>query len=170
MWKISNLLSLSRLIMTLPLCLAVYYNHTTLIITLSCLAFASDYLDGYLARKLNQISDLGKILDPLADKVMVSSIVILLLFLGRFPLWIGLIIISRDLLILAGGLIIRKKKKLIVPSNLVGKWAVTFIGVYIFGILIYNNIIMYWGPVIVIFFLFYSFITYVFNGWKILKG
>lgn len=83
-----------------------------------------DFFDGYFARKLHQETELGKILDPLADKLMISATIIALIIKSDFPLWLGIVIIGRDLLILAAGLLIFKGKHVVTPSILVGK--VTF--------------------------------------------
>ena len=70
-----------------------------------------DGVDGYIARRYQQISELGMILDPLADKLLLLSGVVLLSFdhgalLGQFPPWFGCTIIGRDLLILVGMVVI----------------------------------------------------------------
>src|SRR5476649_2975670 len=96
----------------------IYYvrsgNEAHRLAALLCFAVAAilDGVDGYIARHYNQISELGKILDPLADKsLLVSGIVVLSFnhgnFLGQIPLWLTGTIIGRDLLILVGVAVIR---------------------------------------------------------------
>jgi CDP-diacylglycerol--glycerol-3-phosphate 3-phosphatidyltransferase len=92
------------------------------------LMYITDLLDGYLARKLNQISELGKIIDPLADKIAVGAIAILMFFNGLIPLWFILVVLVRDLLILTFGMILKRKKKIVLMSNYPGKIAVLTIG------------------------------------------
>ena len=60
-------------------------------------ASLTDFLDGYLARKNNQITDFGKFLDPLADKILVLSALVMLTHLDRFPPWLTVGILARDL-------------------------------------------------------------------------
>jgi len=98
--------------------------------------WVSDLLDGYFARSRNEISELGKIIDPLADKLTVITLVVILLFKGIIPLWFVIITVLRDAVILAGGLYLSSKKNIVLQSNRVGKTAVFFIGAAIFfGIL-----------------------------------
>ena len=60
---------------------------------------AADALDGYLARRRNQVSTLGKFLDPLADKLIVTAVLVTLVALGRAPAWLVVVLIARDLAI-----------------------------------------------------------------------
>jgi cardiolipin synthase (CMP-forming) len=91
-----------------------------------------DGVDGYIARRYNQISELGKILDPLADKLLLVSGVVLLSFdnapyLRQIPLWLTGTIIGRDLLILAGVTVIHfTVGKVKVHPRLTGKMATVF--------------------------------------------
>ena len=92
----------------------------------------SDGVDGYIARHYNQISELGKILDPLADKLLLVSAIVLMSFdhgtlLGQIPLWLTGTIIGRDLLLAIGALVIRSVVgRITVRPRLSGKVATVF--------------------------------------------
>ena len=161
MWNISNLLSLIRLIMAFPVCFFVYSGKNNIVLILGFIAILTDYFDGYFARKLNQITELGKILDPLADKVLVVSIVIILISSGQFPLWLGWTIIIRDILILTGGIIAKKKFGIVQPSLMSGKIAVTGIAFLIISILVNFNLMITYGVYLVLLTLIWSFTEYV---------
>ena len=62
-------------------------------------ASITDFLDGYIARKYNLVSDFGKLMDPLADKLLVTSALICFVELNMIPAWIVIIIVSRDFII-----------------------------------------------------------------------
>jgi CDP-diacylglycerol--glycerol-3-phosphate 3-phosphatidyltransferase len=84
----------------------------------------TDKLDGMVARARHEETEWGRVLDPLADKIGVAAIVLVLLALGDLPLWFVVAILARDLLILAGGLVVKARKGVVLPSNMVGKWSV----------------------------------------------
>ena len=91
-----------------------------------------DGVDGYIARRYNQISELGKVLDPLADKLLLVSAVVLLSFdntpyLRQVPLWLTGTIIGRDLLVLVGVVVVHYTVgKVKVRPHLTGKIATVF--------------------------------------------
>jgi CDP-diacylglycerol---glycerol-3-phosphate 3-phosphatidyltransferase len=60
-------------------------------------AFITDWLDGFIARKKNQVTRFGKMLDPLADKLLIGSALIMLIALDRVPVWMVILIISREI-------------------------------------------------------------------------
>lgn len=136
---ISNLISMSRFLL---LGITIYFllNDNYLITcVLIVLIWFSDLLDGYFARSRNEISELGKIIDPLADKATVISIVLILLFKGIIPLWYVIITILRDAVILSGGLYLSSKKNIVLQSNWLGKLAVFAIGATIFSAIFANG-------------------------------
>ena len=109
--NIPNKITISRifLIPIFIIILSVPFNwgewsigHTTLPIShfvaalIFIIASGTDWLDGYYARKYNLVTNLGKFLDPLADKLLVSAALILLVEMGLAPAWIVIIIISRE--------------------------------------------------------------------------
>jgi len=108
-FNIPNLITLSR-ILIIPFIVGVFYFPDDLIsfsgkniIATAIFIFAAvtDWLDGYLARKLNQMSAFGAFLDPVADKLFVVGALIVLLFLGRVDPLVALIIIGREIAISA---------------------------------------------------------------------
>lgn len=100
--NIANKLTLLRIIL-IPVFLFVLLGNMTnkLIIALVIFLVASltDFLDGYLARKLDLVTKLGKFLDPLADKLLVISAMLAFIEVGLLPSWVSFIIISRELII-----------------------------------------------------------------------
>ncbi len=128
---VSNLISLSRFVL---LAFTSYFlinkNYSSGVIFI-ILIWISDLLDGYFARKRNEISELGKIIDPLADKVSIITIVLILTFQYIIPLWFVIIVIFRDFLILSVGLYLKYRKNIVLQSNWLGKTAVFTIGLTI---------------------------------------
>ena len=142
LFYIPNIISFIRILLIFPLIYFLIYPYSyskTIVITLLLLMAISDLLDGYLARKLNQISETGKIIDPLADKIAVVSLVIVLFLQGRIETWFFVIVVLRDLLILIFGLYLKTKDKIVLMSNYPGKIAVLSIGITILFIIINDN-------------------------------
>lgn len=100
--------------------------------------YLSDLLDGYIARKYGMISELGKIVDPLADKISVIVISLILMYLGKIPVWFVVIVVARDLLIFGFGLYLNNKKDVRLMSNMPGKLAVFSIGLVLLLAIINN--------------------------------
>ena len=90
----------------------------------------SDYLDGFIARKTNSISEWGKILDPIADKVSAFVLFVYAVWAGLIPLWFLLIEVARDLLILSGSLYIQIKHGKVAMAVMSGKWSVNALAAY----------------------------------------
>ena len=84
------------------------------------IASVTDALDGYVARKYNMITDFGKLMDPLADKILVSSALIILIELGNISSWVVSIVIAREFII-SGIRLIASEKNIIIAASPLGK-------------------------------------------------
>lgn len=124
---ISNLLSLSRIVLMAP----IYYlmqlqtpagNYSAAGVMV--LAALTDAFDGRLARRLGQRTDLGRLLDPLADKIGVGIIMLLLMKMRDLPVWFVVLVVGRDLSILFGAMLVKVRAKRVVESNMLGKLTV----------------------------------------------
>ena len=89
-------------------------------VVIFCVASFTDYLDGHIARKYNLVTNFGKFMDPLADKLLVSSALICMIELGFLPAWIVIIIISREFII-TGFRLIAAEGGLVIAANWWGK-------------------------------------------------
>ena len=139
--NIANQLTIVRIV-AIPLYLLVLYinkdwsNVAATIIFI--FAGVSDFLDGYIARKYNMITDLGKILDPIADKILVAAALIALIDLDRLYWWIAVIMLARDFTMEA----LRNlaaSKGIIIAAGIWGKLKTTFQMVAI-GMISFQNI------------------------------
>lgn len=129
---ISNALSFFRLLLVFPVWVSLNnFNdelYRTITFILCIVAAVTDYLDGFVARKRNEITEIGKIIDPLADKILVAVLTIKLYLNGELSSYFLLIILLRDIIIFIGGIVISLNLKKVLPSNLLGKITVTVIG------------------------------------------
>lgn len=172
----SNLLSILRLLLAIPFWFLLdnFHDPTIRLFTFGLCLFASltDVLDGYLARKFNEVTEFGKIIDPLADKIAVGVIVIKLFLIGEIPAYYFWMIIVRDVLIFTGGIIITKKIGRVLPSNALGKITVLIIGIVILLILLNvdkSHLIFNVFYYLSIGLIFISFLGYVIRAMEFIK-
>jgi cardiolipin synthase len=119
---VCNILSLVRIGLVPLIVFSIIRHHHLMTLVTGSLAILSDILDGYFARRLNQQSDLGKILDPIADKLVIGVVILALVLSNpKFPLWALGIVITRDLLIVFGNIVMFRRKRIITKSNRWGK-------------------------------------------------
>ncbi len=168
---IPNIISFSRLIggiAFIPANYLLHFSNSTIFIIIIC-AWVSDLLDGWVARKMNQISDFGKYIDPFADKIFVVALIVTFYLSNKIDLFYLLVVIGRDLLILAGGVFISRRYNIVLPSNLLGKLCVFLIGVYFLLILTYVTyaaVLIKWLSIILI---FSSLIVYILRAYELIK-
>jgi cardiolipin synthase len=121
---VPNLISLVRILL-IPafVWLIVDEDTTTAGLVLFACVVATDWVDGLVARRTGQVSELGKILDPVADRLAIAAGLIALVIRGVFPLWAALLILVRDIAVLVGGAIAIARRHVRVEVRFVGKLA-----------------------------------------------
>ncbi len=179
--NIPNLLTLFRIAL-IPVVCALIYDGEPLQCLIAYIFFAvasfTDWLDGYIARKQNLVSMTGKFLDPLADKLLIMGVLIILVALGRVDQWLVILILAREISItslraLAAG------EGMVMAAGQGGKYKTAFQMLGIVGLIIhYTYELNYYGLVVVkmnfhrvglyflilsMFFSFYSAAQYVQN-------
>jgi len=101
---VPNLICVLRMALTVPIVMLLVEGNYTLTLALFAVAAVSDVLDGFLAKTFGWTSDLGKILDPLADKILLVSVFITLACIGLVPVWLAAVAVTRDLVISFGAI------------------------------------------------------------------
>jgi CDP-diacylglycerol--glycerol-3-phosphate 3-phosphatidyltransferase len=129
--KLPNILSSIRLLLIIPTIILFidFEVNRPILIAIGIFAALLDNFDGYFARKYNEITELGKIIDPVADKLIIAVYGFGLVLNGEIPTWFFAIILSRDIIIMLFSLIFLSKVDKVMPSNFLGKLAVMLIGV-----------------------------------------
>jgi cardiolipin synthase len=102
-----NAICIARIALVWPTVKAIENGQNTLALILFTIAAVSDGLDGFLAKRFGWTSDLGRFLDPLADKLLLVSVFLALTWAGWVPEWLAVAVIARDLMIGGGSLIFR---------------------------------------------------------------
>lgn len=94
-------------------------------LSIFCIASFTDYLDGHIARKYNLVTNFGKFMDPLADKLLVCAAMICLVAISRIPAWIVIIIISREFII-SGFRLVASDNGIVIAASYWGKFKTVF--------------------------------------------
>lgn len=127
-WTLSNAFSVLRMVLAVPvvwlIILGPAFVWPTFVLVVAMII--SDILDGHLARRRNEITRWGKILDPLADKVAIGAITLVLVFYKDLPFWVIAAVVIRDGLILLASMFLIGKKDVVVSSNIWGKLTTLF--------------------------------------------
>jgi cardiolipin synthase (CMP-forming) len=104
---IPNIISVIRILLVVPIAIALFHQRLALAVALFALAAVSDAADGYLAKRFGWQSELGAVLDPIADKLLLATIFITLGLLKLVPLWLMVAAVARDVIIVAGAVAYR---------------------------------------------------------------
>ena len=129
-FTIPNVMSVARLGLLYPIFYYLQTGQPWLAVFFMFLGAATDLADGWVARRFNQQSDLGRILDPLIDKINVLSVAAYLVFspLYSFPLWFLIFLIVREVTVLLGGVWVMRGRKIVMESTKPGKFSAFFTG------------------------------------------
>ncbi len=167
----ANLISISRIFLTIPTLLFFDSGNKNLGLFVLMVMIATDYADGIVSRKLNQVSDFGKALDPICDKIVLMGLFVYLVINSNFPIWYFISIFSRDLMLSYISLLIKRKKGVMPQPNFPGKMAVNLIALLVIAWFMEwedVKVFAFWSSVL---FLLYSTAEYIRDYYKILyKG
>lgn len=137
---LANKLTLFRIVL-IPVIMAVMLSDMkygyTIAAALFLIAALTDRLDGYIARTRNEVTKFGKLIDPIADKLLVAATLIILVEMGRLPSWIVIIIIGREFIV-TGIRMLALTEGIIIPASNLGKLK-TFTQIIAICSLILNN-------------------------------
>lgn len=122
-WTLSNMVSLLRVVLILPAVwlIALGADYVWEAFGVVAVMIVSDWIDGWLARRWGEISQWGKILDPLADKVAVGAITIAMVVFKGLPVWLVVVVLLRDVVIFLAGMYLVKRHDVLLSSNFWGK-------------------------------------------------
>src|SRR5580698_11191293 len=105
--QIPNLISSIRILLVVPIAVALVHHRLPAAIALFALAAVSDVADGFLAKRFGWQSELGAVLDPAADKLLLATVFVTLAYLRLIPLWLMVVAVARDGIIVLGALLYR---------------------------------------------------------------
>jgi len=128
---VANVITVSRLLLLPFIVYFIITGQRTTAFIILLISLLSDAVDGYLARRLKQESETGKYLDPLVDKISLTTVLITLFLIKAIPLWGIIIIVLRDMLILIGSFVLLKHKSKVFKSHVVGKITGVILGAII---------------------------------------
>jgi cardiolipin synthase len=143
-FKLPNELTLFRILLTPIILVAILYNNLNWAFYSYVLAVITDFFDGYIARKRKEVTNLGKIMDPLADKFLsiilyVSLSIKTLGYINVVPLWLTVFIVAKDIIIVSGVVFLfLLKENIIIKVNIYGKLSTVFQDFTIFMVLLFN--------------------------------
>lgn len=168
-------ITLVRVFMIPLLMISMYLSHgvsgTWMWVSLALFVLASltDYVDGQIARKCNQVSDFGKFLDPLADKLLTIAVMTMFCEWGRFPAWALMIVLTREFAV-TGLRLVAVGKGTVIAAAWSGKvkTASTMVGLCLILVFPQNTILLRLVTAVIIITTVYSGVEYFVKNWKCL--
>ena len=186
-WNLPNILTMARVILIIPFAVLLlggqkgWFGSNLLIPDILAdiifiIASLTDMLDGKLARRYGLVTNFGKFMDPLADKLLVCTALIALQAMNRIPAWIVMIIIAREFIISGFRLVAAEAGKVIAASWW-GKFKTTFQMIMVIVMIVEPSLVLFGLPVIVVDIVMYtalaltviSLVDYLFKNRGVLK-
>ena len=159
--NIPNIITIFRMIL-IPIFVITFFsglNYSLLLaIIIFLIAGLSDILDGYIARKYNLVTQIGIVLDPLADKIMLITALFCLTIRGYIPVWILIIVTCKEVFMILNGIILYSRNK-VIPANKFGKTA-TILFYFSILVLVFDNYLGLYFMYLAVFIAVISLITY----------
>ena len=173
--NIPNILSIIRICLVIVFVVLFFNDKVLLALLIFLIAGATDIVDGYLARRYNWITNLGKILDPVADKLMQCTVLVCLCIGEYIPPWFAIVFFLKELCTLLMGFIVIKRRSVTVVSKWYGKLTVCLFYATIAASILFKSFfdahqllgVLIYIPAV--FFAVFSFIAYV-NHYAWLKN
>ncbi len=169
--NIPNLLSLIRLALV-PVFALVFFNGEPnahrWAAAVYALAFFTDIADGWIARHFNQITRLGRVLDPLADKLMTFTVIICITVDGIIPVWAVVVFFLKEAAMGLGALSMYRKVDDVIPSNWLGKTSTGVFFVVCAALVLFPEIPRHWATGLISFALALTIAAFVGYLWQYL--
>lgn len=153
LWNLPNMLTVGRMFI-IPLFVWLTYDADPLCSLLAAVVFTvasvTDVIDGFLARRWNQITVVGKFMDPLADKLIVMAALVMMTRLGRVPAWVVIILLSREFIV-TGLRQIAASEGMVIAAGQEGKWktSLQLVGIIALCVHYVHPVWLIWGTVMV---------------------
>lgn len=133
---VPNVISLARLILVPFFVLFLTKDQRIVALVLFCIAAATDFVDGQVARRTHSVSKLGKLLDPAIDTILMLTGVLAVVALGELPVWFAVLIILREVFMLIGGAVLIATHDIRIAVIYPGKFATTFLFIGFAGMIL----------------------------------
>lgn len=136
-YTLANIITVLRLVLV-PFFFAVLLSGRSdmLAFLLFALAASTDWLDGQIARRTGTVTEIGKAIDPLVDRLLIASGVIGVYLLGRLPLWTVLVLVARDAYLLLGAAYMARHGIKALPVSRIGKWTTALLLIGFSGLIL----------------------------------
>jgi len=173
---LASKITLARIAMIPAFMAALYYSNLNpggkrlmLAVAIFIIASLTDFVDGYIARHYNQVTDFGKFLDPLADKLLTFSAMAYLCEKGHFPAWALMIVLTREFAV-TGLRLIAVQKGTVIAAGRSGKvkTATTMVGLVLMMALPQQEVLSWVLMIMIVFTTLYSGVEYFIDNWKCL--